>query len=74
MSAALQSWSRLFRQLQMRRTALVLLLFAIALMGAVPSYFSGQWPWSTPPKVETIDQVRAIRQEGLPLSDWQTLE
>ena len=74
MSSALQSWSRLLRQLQMRRTALVLLLFAIALVGAVPSYFSGQWPWSTPPKVETIDQVRAIRQEGLPLPDWQTLE
>ncbi len=50
--------------------SLLLLLLAIV---ALPSYVSGNWPWAEPVSVQVIQQLRSLRETGLPISDWQVL-
>jgi cyanoexosortase B-associated protein len=50
---------------------LVLVLAAIASVTVLPYAFSGQWPWTQPPQVAQIKQLRALRQQGLVLPGWQ---
>ncbi len=53
--------------------ALVFML-VLLIVGAIPGYFKGTWSWSDLPPVKTISQLKTIREEGLNLSQWKTLE
>lgn len=52
----------------------VLLLILILLISGVPGYLSGDWQWKEPPRVANLKEVKQIRQTGLKLSGWETLE
>ena len=52
----------------------VLLLILILLISGVPGYLSGDWQWKEPPSVANLKEVKQIRQTGLKLSGWETLE
>ncbi len=56
------------------KLVLVLLLLVLVGLGALPSYRSGQWHWMAPPKLTALAELRTIRQTGLTLPGWQTLE
>ncbi|MGF1493293.1 MAG: cyanoexosortase B system-associated protein [Microcoleaceae cyanobacterium] len=56
-----------------RLIALVLLLFLV-ILGAIPGYLAGQWQWQDLPEVETLSQLKVVREEGIELAEWQTLE
>ena len=49
----------------------LLLLFAL---GALPGYLSGRWQWTSPPNVQQLKQLKALKQKGLTLSGWQTIK
>jgi cyanoexosortase B-associated protein len=55
---------------------LVVLGFLLILVGvgAVPGYWSGNWPWAERPPVANIKQINALRQTGLKFPGWQTLK
>ncbi|HSM83788.1 MAG TPA: cyanoexosortase B system-associated protein [Nodosilinea sp.] len=53
------------------RAVLVMALAALAAVGIVPAYLTGQWPWANTPQVAQIDQLRALETTGLPLPGWQ---
>lgn len=62
------------QRFQFSRVVIVLFLLAIALIGVVPRYFTGEWVWTKPPQVITIRQLQNLKTEGLALANWQTLE
>lgn len=57
---------------QQWRGWVALLLLAIALVAALPSYFGKPWPWAQPPQMAHLEQVQALRQSELSLAGWQT--
>jgi cyanoexosortase B-associated protein len=59
---------------QLLRMLVILFILAIAAIPAISTYFTGSWVWKSLPRVSTLEQLRAIRQEGLVLSEWQTLD
>ncbi|MGK7877659.1 MAG: cyanoexosortase B system-associated protein [Xenococcaceae cyanobacterium] len=56
------------------RLALVLLLILLIGIGGVPGYWTGNLPWSDLPRVTNINQIRSLRQTGLTLPGWKTLD
>lgn len=53
------------------KSILVALLAILVAVSALPSYFSGSWPWSEPLQVPQLNQIKAINQTGLPIPGWQ---
>ncbi|MGD1854221.1 MAG: cyanoexosortase B system-associated protein [Leptolyngbyaceae cyanobacterium] len=50
---------------------LVVGIFAAVIAAvAIPQYFSGQWPWQSPPDVPQIRDVRSLKETGLALEGW----
>jgi len=43
-------------------------------IGAVPGYLSGNWLWKEPPPVVNLKQLRSLREAGLKLPNWKTIE
>ena len=52
----------------------VIVLLAIAAVVITPNYGTGNWTWATPPKVPYQDQLRELKDDGLTIPDWQTME
>lgn len=50
---------------------LVILLAALLAIAALPNYFSGQWPWSSPLKAPAVGQLQTLLERPLALSEWQ---
>ncbi|MBT9313300.1 cyanoexosortase B system-associated protein [Leptothoe kymatousa] len=48
----------------------VAILALIITVVALPQYFSAQWPWQSPPDVEQIRDIRALKENGLALEGW----
>ncbi|NER28756.1 MAG: cyanoexosortase B system-associated protein [Symploca sp. SIO1C4] len=56
------------------RIALLCFLLILIVMGAVPSYWRGNWSLSQLPPVINLKQIRAIRNTGLELTEWKTIQ
>ncbi len=49
---------------------LVIVLASVVAIAALPSYFSGQWPWQAPLKVPQLAQVKSVMKTPLSLPGW----
>jgi cyanoexosortase B-associated protein len=49
-------------------------LFVLVSIAAIPSYRTGNWQWAELPPVENLTQIRQLRETGLEIPGWQTLE
>lgn len=67
------SFAKSFKQFQLPRVVVVLLLLIVLAVGAVPSYLSGHWSWAHPPKISAYKELRSLKKTGLSLPSWQTL-
>ena len=56
------------------RIAVVGFLLILVGFGAVPGYWTGSWPWAKLPPVTNLKQLKALRNEGLEIPGWQTIE
>ncbi len=56
------------------RLAVACLLFVLLSLAALPSYWTGNWQWAQLPPVENLKQIRQLRDAGLEIPGWQTLE
>jgi cyanoexosortase B-associated protein len=67
------------RMLKLKPVSLkLLLMLALALLialGTLPGYLQGgKWAWQSPPKVTTLAQLKALRDKGLAIANWQTTD
>ncbi|WP_293118471.1 cyanoexosortase B system-associated protein [Moorena sp. SIO4G3] len=68
------SLMKLIQPWQISRGVLLVLLLVLVIIGAVPGYLTGNWPWAKLPPVTNLQQIKVIRKTGIELSDWQTVE
>ncbi len=64
---------KLLRRYQLSK--IIVLLFLLVLVGvvAIPGYATGRWPWTNPPPVVNLKELKTLRQNGLILPGWRTL-
>lgn len=53
------------------QVGLIVMLAALLTVAALPNYISGQWPWSSPLKAPTVEQLQALLEEPLVLPGWE---
>lgn len=54
---------------------ILLILVGLLVVGAVPGYLKGgQWPWQQIPKVEALRSLFGMREKGISLPGWRTVE
>lgn len=70
----LMTSSKLFKERYFAQIVTLLLLLLILVIGAVPGYLKGNWQWEEPPPVTNLKKLKRIRQTGLALPGWQTIE
>ncbi|MGI2902002.1 cyanoexosortase B system-associated protein [Tolypothrix sp. VBCCA 56010] len=68
------SFSKLLKENQFPKLAALLLLLLLLVIGAVPGYLTGHWQWQKLPPITSIKQLRQLRQQGLNLPGWETIE
>ncbi|MDM9381337.1 cyanoexosortase B system-associated protein [Chlorogloeopsis sp. ULAP01] len=68
------NYSKFFQQRYFSQGVALLLLLLLLALGAVPGYLTGRWQWQQPLPVTNLKQLRQIRQTGLTLPNWQTIE
>jgi len=56
------------------RIAVIGFLLVLVGLGAVPGYWTGNWSWAKLPSVTNLKQLKAIRNQGLEIPGWETLE
>jgi cyanoexosortase B-associated protein len=59
---------------QSAQIAVLVFMLLLLIVGAIPGYFKGTWSWSDLPPVKTISQLKAVREDGLNLSNWNTID
>ncbi|MBE9096397.1 cyanoexosortase B system-associated protein [Tychonema sp. LEGE 07203] len=66
------SAQKLLRRYQLSK--IVVLVFLLVLVGtvAIPGYLTGKWPWTNPPTVTNLKQLKSLRQNGMTLPGWET--
>ncbi|MBK1990452.1 cyanoexosortase B system-associated protein [Sphaerospermopsis aphanizomenoides BCCUSP55] len=70
----MSSLSKLFQEKQRSQVVVLILLLLLLVVGAVPGYLTGKWPWQQPPSVAKLNQLKNIRKVGLNIPDWQTIQ
>jgi cyanoexosortase B-associated protein len=63
---------KLLRQYQSKIVVLVLLLVLVVAV-AIPGYATGTWPWTNPPTVANLPQLKNLRQNGMRLPGWEVI-
>jgi cyanoexosortase B-associated protein len=68
------SFSKFFKEYQLSQLIALLLLLLLLFIGAFPGYLSGHWEWQEPPRIVNLKKLKDIRQTGLTVPGWQTME
>lgn len=70
----MMSFSKFFKESQFSQMVVLLLLLLLLAIGALPGYLAGRWEWQEPPRVVKLSSLKQLRQTGLTLTGWQTIE
>lgn len=68
------SLSKFFKESQWTQVVALLLLLLLFAIGSVPGYLTGKWQWKQPPPITSLKALKNIRNSGLTLPGWQTIE
>ncbi|QLE55159.1 cyanoexosortase B system-associated protein [Nostoc sp. TCL26-01] len=66
--------SKLFPEKHLSSIGVLLLLLVLLIVGAVPGYLSGKWQWQEPLPITNLKELKEIRNQGLNLPGWQTVD
>ncbi len=67
------SAQKLLRRYQLSKIAVLVFLLVLVGAVAIPGYATGRWPWTNPPPVANLKQLRSLRQNGMTLPGWQVI-
>lgn len=59
---------------QRSKSIILLCLLVLLALRALPSYATGQWPWTNVPQVATLKQLQSLHQTGVGLPGWRMLQ
>lgn len=62
---------KLQRQYKLYKIVVLLFLLLLVAAVAIPGYATGRWPWTNPPPVTNLKQLKTLRQEGLMLPGFE---
>lgn len=68
------SLSKFFKESQWNQVVALLLLLLLFAIGAVPGYLTGKWQWKQPPPITSLKALKHIRNSGLTVPGWETVE
>ncbi|OUL25606.1 cyanoexosortase B system-associated protein [Nostoc sp. 106C] len=68
------SLTKFFKESQWTQVVALLLLLLLFAIGSVPGYLTGHWQWKQPPPITSLKALKHIRNSGLSLPGWQTVE
>lgn len=68
------SFPKFVKERQFSQVIALLLLLVLLVLGAVPGYFTGRWEWWNPPPVVSLKELKQIRQKGITVPGWKTVE
>ncbi|MDZ8055355.1 MAG: cyanoexosortase B system-associated protein [Aulosira sp. ZfuVER01] len=68
------SLSKFFKESQWNQVVALVLLLLLFAIGSVPGYLTGHWQWKQPPPITSLKALKHIRNSGLSLPGWQTIE
>ncbi|ARV61785.1 cyanoexosortase B system-associated protein [Nostocales cyanobacterium HT-58-2] len=68
------SFSKFLKERLFSQAVVLFLLLLLLVMGAIPGYLTGRWQWREPPRVASLQELKHLRQKGLSLPGWQTIE
>ncbi|MEO6862966.1 MAG: cyanoexosortase B system-associated protein [Microcoleus sp.] len=64
---------KLLRRYQLSKIVVLAFLLVLVAAVAIPGYATGRWPWTNPPPVANLKQLKSLRQHGMTLPDWQVI-
>ncbi|MFE4106436.1 cyanoexosortase B system-associated protein [Almyronema epifaneia] len=59
---------------QLTKGLLIAVLAVLVAIAALPNYVGGNWPWTKPPEVQRIEQLKAVSEAGVSIANWQTVQ
>ncbi|MDY7022625.1 MAG: cyanoexosortase B system-associated protein [Cyanobacteriota bacterium] len=59
---------------QIAKASALVLLMVLLIVAAIPGYFTGKWSWADQPPLQTLAQLQQIREQGIEIAGWKTLE
>ena len=59
---------------QIPQIALILVLNLLVVVGTFPGYLQGKWSWREIPQVQNLNRIRNLRETGLIIPGWETLD
>ncbi|MEC4817432.1 MAG: cyanoexosortase B system-associated protein [Scytonema sp. PMC 1069.18] len=68
------SFSKFLNKGQFPQVVAIVLLLLLLALGAVPGYLTGRWEWWEPPRIVTLKELKQVREKGLALPGWKTIE
>ncbi|NMG08956.1 cyanoexosortase B system-associated protein [Brasilonema sp. UFV-L1] len=68
------SFAKFFKEHQFSQVIALLLLLLLLFIGAIPGYLTGRWEWRELPRLTSLQELKHLRQKGLILPGWQTIE
>ncbi len=63
-----------FKEKQFSQLVVLLLLLVLLALGAIPGYLKGRWEWREPPRIVALKELKQIRQTGISILGWKTVE
>ncbi|WP_293354982.1 MULTISPECIES: cyanoexosortase B system-associated protein [unclassified Microcoleus] len=64
---------KLLRRYQISKIVVLVFLLVLVAGVAIPGYATGRWPWTNPPTVTNLKQLKSLRQHGITLPDWEVI-
>ena len=64
--------SKLLLPKNISRLIIISVLLLLVGFSAIPSYLTSKWQWQKPPLVTNLAPIRALLEDGLDISGWET--
>ncbi len=64
---------KLLRRYQLSKIVVLVFLLVLVVAVAIPGYATGRWPWTNPPTLTNLKQLKSLRQHGMTIPDWEVI-
>jgi cyanoexosortase B-associated protein len=66
------STPRKWQRFSISKAVVLVFLLLLVGIGTVPGYINGNWRWLSPPQIQELKQLKALKQKGIEVANWKT--